>query len=96
MRGYREEHTTDAKVHPRRIRGVQKKNRTRSGQEVEEHQERTRSQSLRRAWLADGGSGADFEKAWFALRDEGRRQQRVVDADRRTREEMRAYGPSRI
>jgi len=65
-------------------------------QEVEEHQERTQSQSLRRAWLADGGSGADFEKAWFALRDEGRRQQRVVDADRRTREEMRAYGPSRI
>ena len=56
------------------------------GQEAEEHQERTQSQSLRRAWLADGGSGADFEKAWFALRDEGRRQQRVVDADRRTRE----------
>ncbi|HEY6713680.1 MAG TPA: hypothetical protein VI055_15570 [Rubrobacter sp.] len=65
------------------------------GQEAEEHQERTQSQSLRHAWLADGGSETDFEKAWPALRDEGRRQ-RVVDADRRTREEMRAHGPSRI
>jgi hypothetical protein len=46
-------------------------------QEVEEHQERTQSQSLRRAWLADGGSEADFEKAWPVLRNEGRRQ-RVV------------------
>jgi hypothetical protein len=66
-----------------------------AGQEAEEHQERTQSQSLRRAWLADGGSEADFEKAWPALRDEGRRK-RVVYADRRTREEMRAHGPSRI
>jgi hypothetical protein len=47
------------------------------------------------AWVGDGGSEADFEREWPTLRDEGRRR-RVVDADRRAREEMRAYGPSRI
>lgn len=66
-----------------------------AAREKEARQERTEKESARRAWLADGGSETDFEKAWPQLRDEGRRR-RVVDADRRAREEMRAHGPSRI
>jgi hypothetical protein len=52
-------------------------------------------ESARRAWLADGGRGADFEKEWPELRDEGRRQ-RVMSADRHARETMQASGVSRI
>jgi hypothetical protein len=51
--------------------------------------------NARRAWLADGGSEADFEKAWPSLRDEGRRR-RVMDADREAREAMRNGTTSRI
>jgi hypothetical protein len=51
--------------------------------------------NARRAWLADGGSETDFEKAWPSLRDEGRRR-RVMDADRRAREAMRNGTTSRI
>jgi hypothetical protein len=56
---------------------------------------RMEKETARRAWLADGGSEADFEKAWPKLRDEGRRQ-RVIDTDRRARETMQASGVSRI
>jgi hypothetical protein len=63
--------------------------------EEEANRERTEKDSARRAWLADGGNAGDFEKAWPSLRDEGRRR-RVVDADRRAREEMRLHGPSKI
>ena len=45
--------------------------------------------------MVDGGKAADFEKAWPELRDEGRRQ-RVLDADKRAREEMTRSGVSRI
>lgn len=61
----------------------------------EERREHMEKESARRAWLADGGREADFEREWPRLRDEGRRR-RVVDADRRAREEMRLHGPSRI
>jgi hypothetical protein len=63
--------------------------------EAEEQRERMEKESARRAWLADGGREADFEKAWPQLRDEGRRR-RVVDADRHARETMQASGVSRI
>jgi hypothetical protein len=66
-----------------------------AAKEEEAHNARMEKECARRAWLADGGTEADFEKAWPKLRDEGRRR-RVVDADRRAREEMRAHGPSRI
>jgi hypothetical protein len=66
-----------------------------AAKEAEERQERTEKESARRAWLADGGSEADFSKSWPSLRDEGRRR-RVVDADRRARETMQASGVSRI
>jgi hypothetical protein len=66
-----------------------------AAKEGEERRERTEKQSARRAWLADGGKEADFEKAWPSLRDEGRRR-RVVDADRRAREAMRNGTTSRI
>lgn len=57
--------------------------------------ERVEKNSAHRAWVADGGSEADFEREWPKLRDEGRRR-RVVDADRRAREEMSERGISRI
>jgi hypothetical protein len=63
--------------------------------EVEANRERTEKESARRAWLADGGNASSFEKEWPKLRDEGRRR-RVVDADRRAREEMRSGTTSRI
>ena len=52
-------------------------------------------ESTRKAWIRNGGSAADFEKAWPELRDEGRRR-RVMDADNHAREMMRAHGLSRI
>jgi hypothetical protein len=63
--------------------------------EEEANRERTEKESARRAWLADGGREADFEKEWPKLRDEGRRR-RMMDADRRAREMMQASGVSRI
>jgi hypothetical protein len=61
----------------------------------EERRESMEKESARRAWLADGGSEADFQREWPKLRDEARRR-RVVDADRRAREMMQASGVSRI
>ena len=66
-----------------------------AAKEEEARRERTEKESGRRAWLADGGSEADFEREWPKLRDEGRRR-RVVDADSRARQEMRASGVSKI
>jgi hypothetical protein len=66
-----------------------------AAKEAEERQERTEKESARRAWLADGGREADFEKEWPQLRDEGRRR-RVMDADARAREAMRNGTTSRI
>jgi hypothetical protein len=66
-----------------------------AAKEAEEHRERTEKESTRRAWLADGGKDADFQREWPRLRDEGRRR-RVVDADRRAREAMRNGTTSRI
>jgi hypothetical protein len=63
--------------------------------EEEARNARMEKESARKAWIRDGGSEADFEKAWPKLRDEGRRL-RVMDADRRARETMQASGVSRI
>jgi hypothetical protein len=67
----------------------------RRAEEEQQRQERSERETARRAWLADGGREADFEKAWPKLRDEGRRQ-RVMDADKRARQEMRNSGVSKI
>jgi hypothetical protein len=66
-----------------------------AAKEEQELRERTEKVSARRAWLAEGGRAEDFEREWPQLRDEGRRR-RVVDADRRAREEMQLRGVSRI
>jgi hypothetical protein len=66
-----------------------------AAKEAEERKEKSEKESARRLWLADGGSAASFEREWERLRDEGRRR-RVLDADKRAREEMRASGVSRI
>ena len=66
-----------------------------AAKEEEARREKMEKEAGRRAWLADGGSEADFEKVWPKLRDEGRRQ-RVLDADKHAREMQRAHGPSRI
>jgi hypothetical protein len=67
----------------------------RKAKEVEARNEKTEKESAKRAWMVDGGKAADFEKAWPQLRDQGRRQ-RVLDADKRAREEMTRSGVSRI
>jgi hypothetical protein len=60
-----------------------------SARETEGRSERMEKESARRAWIADGGAGADFfEREWPKLREEGRRR-RVVDADRRALEAQR-------
>ena len=66
-----------------------------AAKEEEARNERMEKESARRAWMADGGRKADFEKEWPKLRDEGRRR-RVVDANRRAREEQQASRVSRI
>jgi len=52
-------------------------------------------ESARRAWLADGGNAADFERQWPKLRDEARGQ-RVLGADARAREAQRRATMSRM
>jgi len=66
-----------------------------AAKEAEERREQLEKDSALCVWLADGGREADFKKEWPKLRDEGRRR-RVVDADRRAREQMQASGVSRI
>jgi hypothetical protein len=66
-----------------------------AAKEEEARNARMEKENARKAWIHDGGSAADFEKAWPKLRDEGRRR-RVMDADKHAREMMRAHGPSRI
>jgi len=61
----------------------------------EAHRERSEKESARAAWVRDGGAGADFERQWPALRDEGRRR-RVVDAEKRARESQAKSRTSRI
>ena len=72
-----------------------KARREQEAKQEEECRERQERESLLRAWKADGGSEADFEREWPKLREEGRRR-RVVDADRRARETMQASGVSSI
>jgi hypothetical protein len=66
-----------------------------AAKEEEARNARMEKESTRKAWIRNGGSAADFEKAWPELRDEGRRR-RVMDADKHAREMMRAHGLSRI
>jgi hypothetical protein len=54
----------------------------------QERREAMEKETVRLAWLRDGGSEYDFQREWPRLRDEGRRR-RVVDADRRAREAQR-------
>jgi hypothetical protein len=66
-----------------------------AAKEAEERREQMEKASARLAWLGDGGNARDFEREWPSLRDQARRQ-RVMHADRKAREEMRAHGPNRI
>ena len=66
-----------------------------AAREEEARNGRMEKENARRAWLADGGSEVDFQREWPKLRDEGRRR-RVMDADRRAREEMRNGTTNRI
>ena len=67
----------------------------REAREEEERREKTEKGSAKRARLREGGNARDFGREWPTLRDE-MRPQRVVEADRRAREEMRLSGVSRI
>jgi len=66
-----------------------------AAKEAQEREQRMEKANARRAWLADGGSEADFEKAWPSLRDKARLE-RVMSADRRAREAQRNGTTSRI
>jgi hypothetical protein len=66
-----------------------------AAREQQEQKEKTEKESARRAWVADGGSEADFQREWPKVRDEGRRR-RVADADKHARQEMYERGISRI
>jgi hypothetical protein len=66
-----------------------------AAKEEEARNARMEKETARKAWIRDGGSAADFEKAWPAMRDEGRRR-RVMDADRQARELQRNGTTSRI
>jgi len=66
-----------------------------AAKEEEARNARIEKENARRAWKAEGGSEADFEKEWPKLRDQGR-YQRVMSADQKARETMRAHGPSHI
>ena len=67
----------------------------REAKQKEERQEKAEREAARRAWIRDGGNPRDFERQWPELRDEARKQ-RVMSADARAREGMRASGVSRI
>jgi hypothetical protein len=67
----------------------------RKAQEKQQRQERSEKESAKKAWLADGGKEADFEREWPGFRSEVRKQ-RVMDADQRARENQRAAGVSKI
>jgi Fe-S oxidoreductase len=77
------------------LEAYRKEQDEKAAKEAEEQRERMEKETARRAWLADGGTEANFQREWPELRDEGRRR-RVVDADRRAREEMQASRVSRI
>jgi hypothetical protein len=66
----------------------------REAREEEARKERTEREAARRAWVADGGREADFERSWPELRDEQRRR-RTLDADSRARASHRLQSHSR-
>jgi hypothetical protein len=66
-----------------------------AAKEEEARNARTEKETACKAWIRDGGSAADFEKAWPGLRDAALKQ-RVIDADRRARELQRNGTTSRI
>jgi hypothetical protein len=67
----------------------------REAREEQERRERAEKENARRAWLADGGREADFQRAWPELRDEARCK-RIMDADSRVRASQRASSISGI
>jgi hypothetical protein len=77
------------------LEAYRKEQDEKAAKEAEEQRERMEKETARRAWLADGGTEADFQREWPKLRDEGRRR-RVVDANQRAREAMRTSRVSSI
>ena len=61
-------------------RKEQEEKASKESQERDHRRQRMERANARRAWLADGGSEADFDKAWPSLRDEWRRR-RVMGYD---------------
>ncbi len=60
----------------------------RPAKEEQDRREKADKGAAKRAWILDGGSEADFERAWPGMRDEARRQ-RVRSADEQAREDQR-------
>ena len=66
-----------------------------AAKEERERRERLEEDIARRAYMAEGGTEEEFEKAWPQMREEGRRQ-RAMSREREAREGQRARGLSRI
>ena len=56
---------------------------------------RLEKDNARRAYLAEGGTEEEFEKAWPEMREEARRR-RAMNREREAREGQRASAVSRI
>jgi len=58
------ERKADGTLQPRRPRGVYRKEQDeKAARKTEGRSERMEKESARRAWIADGGAGADFSSA---------------------------------
>jgi hypothetical protein len=66
-----------------------RKNREKKRQEEAARREAAEKESAKRAWVKDGGSASDFEKAWPEMRDE-KRKSRVQKLNDRARDRTQA------
>jgi hypothetical protein len=78
-------------MHEAHVKAEEKKR----AEEEQARAERFAREAARRAWIADGGDEASFERQWDTIRDE-RRKRRVVDADAKAREDQQRALRSQI
>lgn len=66
-----------------------------AAKEERERRERLEEDNARRAYLAEGGTEEEFEKAWPEMREQAKRR-RAMSREQEAREGQRARGLSRI
>jgi hypothetical protein len=70
-------------------------NIARMEEEKREDEARREKESMKAAYIADGGTAKQFEQEYEALQREARRR-RILSRDERAREDMRASGVSSL